>query len=176
VQLLHEAKLSWTKTLDGFEFDRSGVSAAQHAARRRVCGQGRTGPAGGRGWHRKNHLATGLCVAACRQPRRVRFTTATGPTDELAGAAHANQLGRTLARRERLDPICIDEPGYVPLAETACEPMFRAIAVRAEKAAAIVPTPPMPSIALRMLRASVPCLASPLDLPLKSWSTPNRRN
>jgi len=25
----------------------------------------------------KSHLATGLCVAACRQQRRVRFTAAT---------------------------------------------------------------------------------------------------
>ena len=34
---------------------------------------------------------------------------------------------------ERLDLICIDELGYVPLAETACEVMFHVIADRAEK-------------------------------------------
>ena len=33
---------------------------------------------------------------------------------------------------ERLDLICIDELGYAPLAETACELMFRVIADRAE--------------------------------------------
>jgi DNA replication protein DnaC len=55
-------------------------------------------------------------------------------------AAHANQLTRALARRERLDLICIDELGYVPLAETACELMFQVIADRAEKAAVIVTT------------------------------------
>jgi len=80
-RLLHEAKLPRMKTLDGFEFDRSGVSAA-----------------------------------------------------------HANQLSRALARWERLDLICIDELGYVPLAETACELMFQVIADRAEKAAVIVTT------------------------------------
>src|SRR5665647_3367855 len=73
----------------------------------------------------KTHLARGLCVAACRQRRRVRFTTATGLINELAEAAHANQLSRALARWERLDLICIDELGYVPLAETACELMFQ---------------------------------------------------
>jgi DNA replication protein DnaC len=41
---------------------------------------------------------------------------------------------------ERLDLICIDELGYVPLAETACELMFQVIADRAEKAAVIVTT------------------------------------
>jgi DNA replication protein DnaC len=88
----------------------------------------------------KTHLATGLCVAACRQRRRVRFTTATALINELVEAAHANQLSRTLGRWERLDLICIDELGYVPLAETACELMFQVIADRAEKAAVIVTT------------------------------------
>ena len=47
---------------------------------------------------------------------------------ELAEAAHANQLSRALGRWERLDLTCIDELGYVPLAETACELMFQVIA------------------------------------------------
>jgi DNA replication protein DnaC len=79
-------------------------------------------------------------VAACRQRRRVRFTTATALINELAEAAHANQLSRALGRWGRLDLICIDELGYVPLAEAACELMFQVIADRAEKAAVIVTT------------------------------------
>jgi DNA replication protein DnaC len=128
------------KTLEGFEFDRSGVSAAQlrdlaagdyvtRAEPILLVGEAGTG---------KSHLATGLCVAACRQRRRVRFTTATAMINELAEAAHANQLSRALGRWERLDLICIDELGYVSLAETACELMFQVIADRAEKAAVIV--------------------------------------
>jgi DNA replication protein DnaC len=73
-------------------------------------------------------------------PRRGRFTTATALINDLAEAAHANQLSRALGRWERLDLICIDELGYVPLAETACELMFQVIADRAEKAAVIVTT------------------------------------
>jgi DNA replication protein DnaC len=141
-RLLHEARLPRMKTLDGFEFDRSGVSAAQlrtlaegdyvtKAEPILLIGEAGTG---------KTHLATGLCVAACRQRRRVRFTTATALINELAEAAHANQLSRALGRWERLDLICIDELGYVPLAETACELMFQVIADRAEKAAVIVTT------------------------------------
>jgi DNA replication protein DnaC len=52
----------------------------------------------------------------------------------LAEAAIANQLGRALGRWERLD---LDELGYVPLAETACELMFQVTADRAERAAVI---------------------------------------
>jgi DNA replication protein DnaC len=118
------------KTLDAFEFERSSVSVAQlrtlaegdYVAKAEpvlLVGEAGTG---------KTHLATGLCVAACRQRRRVRFTTATGLINELAEAAHANQLSRALGRWERLDLICIDELGYVPLAETACELMFQVIA------------------------------------------------
>ena len=141
-RLLHEARLPRMKTLEAFEFDRSGVSAAQlrtlaegdyvtKAEPVLLVGEAGTG---------KTHLATGLCVAACRQRRRVRFTTATALINELAEAAHANQLSRALGRWERLDLICIDELGYVPLAETACELMFQVIADRAEKAAVIVTT------------------------------------
>ena len=141
-RLLHDARLPRMKTLEAFEFDRSGVAAAQlrglaegeYIAKAEpvlLIGEAGTG---------KTHLATGLCVAACRQRRRVRFTTATGLINELAEAAHANQLSRALGRWERLDLICIDELGYVPLAETACELMFQVIADRAEKAAVIVTT------------------------------------
>ncbi len=64
----------------------------------------------------KTHLLTGLCVAACRQKRRVRFTTAAGLVNELVEAKHQLQLRRVLARWSRYDLIAIDEVGYVPLA------------------------------------------------------------
>jgi hypothetical protein len=40
-----------------------------------------------------------------------------------------------LGRWERVDLICIDEVGYVPLMEMGAELMFQVIADRAEKAA-----------------------------------------
>jgi len=126
-RLLHEARLPRMKTLEAFEFDRSGVSAGQlrtlaegdymtRAEPILLVGEAGTG---------KTHLATGLCVAACRQRRRVRFTTATGLINELVEAAHANQLSRTwpmgtarsdLYRRIGLRPPCrdrvrVDVPG-----------------------------------------------------------------
>jgi DNA replication protein DnaC len=88
----------------------------------------------------KTHLATGLCVAACRQRRRVRFDTAAGLVNELVEAQHANQLGRSLARWARYDLICIDEVGYVPLAELGAELLFQVISDRAERAAVMITT------------------------------------
>jgi DNA replication protein DnaC len=88
----------------------------------------------------KTHLLTGLCVAACRQRRRVRFTTAANLVNELVEAKHQLQLRRVLARWARYDRIAIDEVGYVPLAEVGAEFLFQVIAERAEQAAVILTT------------------------------------
>lgn len=88
----------------------------------------------------KTHLLTGLCVAACRQKRRVRFTTAAALVNELVEAKHQLQLRRVMARWSRYDLIAIDEVGYVPLAEVGAEFLFQVIAERAERTAVIVTT------------------------------------
>ena len=88
----------------------------------------------------KTHLLTALCVAACRQKRRVRFTTAANLVNELVEAKHQLQLRRVLARWAHYDVIAIDEVGYVPLAEVGAEFLFQIIAERAEKAAVVLTT------------------------------------
>ena len=88
----------------------------------------------------KTHLLTGLAVAACRQKRRVRFTTAAGLVNELVEAKHQLQLGRVLAHWARYDLIALEEVGYVPLAEVGAEFLFQVVAERAEKAAVILTT------------------------------------
>jgi DNA replication protein DnaC len=79
-------------------------------------------------------------VAACRQKRRVRFTTAAGLVNELVEAKHQLQLRRVLGRWARYDLIALDEVGYVPLAEVGAEFLFQVIAERAEQAAVILTT------------------------------------
>ena len=88
----------------------------------------------------KTHVAISQCVAACRQRRRVRFTTAAALINELVEARAENQLSRALERWERVGVACIDALGYVPLADVGAELMFQAIADRAEKAALSVTT------------------------------------
>jgi DNA replication protein DnaC len=140
---LREARLPRMKTLDEFDFSQSPkVSAAEirqlaeggYIERAEPilfigdCGTGKT------------HLMTGLCVAACRQKRRVRFTTTAGLVNELVEAKQQLQLRRVMARWSRYELIAIDEVGYVPLAELGAEFLFQVIADRAEKAALIMTT------------------------------------
>jgi DNA replication protein DnaC len=88
----------------------------------------------------KTHLLTALCVAACRQKRRVRFTTAAALVNELVEAKQQLELRRTLARWERYDLIAIDEVGYVPLAEVGAEFLFQVVADRSERKGVILTT------------------------------------
>src|SRR5438309_10402125 len=86
----------------------------------------------------KTHLLTGLCVAACRQQKRVRFTTAAALVNELVEAKHQLQLRRVMARWSRYDLIAIDEVGYVPVAEVGAEFLCQVIAERAERTAVVL--------------------------------------
>jgi DNA replication protein DnaC len=143
VRRIKEARLPRMKTLDDFDFNKAPQVAAtrihelaQGGYIERAepiiligdCGTGKT------------HLLTGLCVAACRQKRRVRFATAAALVNELVEAKQQLQLRRVLARWERYDLIAIDEVGYMPMADLGAEFLFQVIAERAEKAAIILTT------------------------------------
>jgi DNA replication protein DnaC len=140
---IREAHLPRLKTLEEFDFSQTpGVSAARlqelaqggYLTRAEPivligeCGTGKT------------HLLTVLCVAACRQKRRVRFATAAGLVNELVEAKHQMQLRRVMSRWSRYDLVAIDEVGYVPLAEIGAEFLFQVVAERAENAAVILTT------------------------------------
>jgi DNA replication protein DnaC len=88
----------------------------------------------------KSHLATGLCVAACQQKRRVRFVTAAALANELIEAKQNGQVKRLMLRWMKYDLIALDEVGYVPLADIGAEFLFQVISDRAERAALIVTT------------------------------------
>lgn len=140
---LREAHLPQVKTLDAFDFTQApGISPIRVSALAEGGYIERAEPVVflGESGTGKTHLLTGLCVAACQQKRRVRFTTAAGLVNELVEAKHQLQLRRVLARWARYDLIAIDEVGYVPLAEVGAEFLFQVIAERAEKAAVILTT------------------------------------
>src|SRR5579864_1802879 len=103
----------------------------------------------------KTHLATGLAVEACRQRKRVRFTTAAELVNELTEAKNHSELSRVRNRWLRYELIVIDEMAYVAVPESAAELLFQVISGRAEQAAVIVTT----------------------NLPFSEWSTmfPNAR-
>ena len=140
---IQEAHLPKVKTLEEFEFETAPhISAAlignlaeggylKRSEPIVLLGETGTG---------KTHLATGLAVAACRQRKRVRFTTAAQLVNELIEAKHQSELNRVTHRWMRYELIVIDEMGYVAMPEAAAELLFQVIAGRAERAAVIVTT------------------------------------
>lgn len=140
---IHEARFPSLKTLEDFDFESaSHIPAAQirelaeggYLARNEpIILLGETGTG-------KTHLATGLAVAACRQRKRVRFTTAAELVTELIEAKNQQELQRMRSRWLRYELIVIDELGYVVMPDTAAELLFQIISGRAERAAVIVTT------------------------------------
>jgi len=88
----------------------------------------------------KTHIATGLAVEACRQRKRVRFTTTAELVNELIEAKNQSELNRITNRWLRYELIVIDEMAYVAMPESAVELLFQVISGRAERAAVIVTT------------------------------------
>ena len=140
---LKEAHLPRVKTLDEFDFAQAPLVSPTRLAELAEggyieraepvvflgdCGTGKT------------HLLTALCVAACRQRRRVRFTTAAALVNELVEAKQQLLLSRVLGRWARYEVVAIDEVGYVPMAEVGAEFLFQVIAERAEHAAVLLTT------------------------------------
>ncbi len=140
---IKEARLPRVKTLEEFDFSQSPqvtaakmrdladggyIDRAEPVLLIADCGTGKT------------HLLSGLCVAACKQKRRGRFTTAAALVNELVEAKHQLQLRRVMARWSRYDLIAIDEVGYVPLAEVGAEFLFQIIAERAERTGVVLTT------------------------------------
>ena len=140
---IQEAKFQKVKTLEDFHFEE-----APHlpAAQIRKLAEGgylsRSEPViflgdAGTG---KTHMATGLAVEACRQRKRVRFTTAAELVNELMEAKNQSELNRITNRWLRYELIVIDEMAYVAMPESAVELIFQVISGRAERAAVIVTT------------------------------------
>jgi DNA replication protein DnaC len=140
---IRDAQLPRVKTLEEFDFAQSPQISA---ARVRELAEGgyidRSEPVVliGECGTGKSHLATGLCLAACRQKRRVRFTTAAALVNDLVEAKQSGLVKRVMARWMKYDLIALDEVGYVPLADVGAEFLFQVIADRAERAALIVTT------------------------------------
>jgi DNA replication protein DnaC len=141
-RLLHEAKLPRMKTLDAFEFDRSGVSAAQlrtlaegdyvtKAEPILLVGEAGTG---------KTHVSTALGVAACRQRRRVRFLNAVDLVNQLEREKQHGKAGNMAGQLVQTDTVIIDELGYLPFPASGGALLFHLISQLYEKTSLIITT------------------------------------
>lgn len=88
----------------------------------------------------KTMLATALAVCACRQGRRVRFTTLAGLANELQEAESRRELGRVVGRYARTELVVLDELGYLALPDGAAELIFQVISERNERGSLMVTT------------------------------------
>lgn len=140
---LQEARLPRLKTLEDFDF---GAAPQLSAPRLHPLAEGgylhRAEPVifigdSGTG---KTHLASGLCVAACRQKKRARFITAAGLVNELVEAQQQNGLGRALQRWTRYELIVLDEVGYVPFTQGGAEWLFQVVSEQAQRTAVMITT------------------------------------
>lgn len=140
---LNEARFPIFKELDEFRFqDNPGVPQATIAAlaegswiddRESIIFLGESGTG-------KTMLATALAICACRQGRRVRFTTLAGLANELQEAETRRELGRVVGRYARTELVVLDELGYLALPEGAAELVFQVISERNERGSLIVTT------------------------------------
>ncbi len=95
-----EAHLPRMKTLEEFDFARNPKSSAQQIhelAQGAYIGRAEPVIFIGDSGTGKTHLLTGLAVAACRQKRRVRFTTAAALINEMVEAKHHVTISSSIA-------------------------------------------------------------------------------
>ena len=137
IRRIKEAHFPAVKTLEEFDFQSAShipaatmkkLSEGEYLERKEpVIFLGETGTG-------NNHLAIALGVAACRQRKRVRFTTAAEMVTEMIEAQSQLQLTRARNRWMRYELVVVDELGYVMMPDAAAELLFQVIAGRAEQA------------------------------------------
>jgi DNA replication protein DnaC len=88
----------------------------------------------------KTHLACGLGYAACRQGRRVLFTTAADLLMSLVSAKKDDKIKQRLVALDRFDLLILDELGYIPFEKEATDLLYQVISRRYERGSFIITT------------------------------------
>ena len=140
---ISKARFPVMKTLDGFEF--SAIPSLNKALvlelsrgsyiekRENIIFMGSYGTG-------KTHLAISLGISACRQGKRVRFSTAAGLINDLLEAQAQFKLGKLEASLARYDVIVLDELGFVPFTKEGAEALFTFCSGRYERGSLIITT------------------------------------
>ena len=86
----------------------------------------------------QTHVAIGLGLAACQRGVKTRFVTAAAIVHEMIEARDERRLLRLQKQLANIEPLIIDELGFVPLSKTGAELLFELISQRYERGATIV--------------------------------------
>jgi len=140
---LTQARLPWQWSLDSFPFDRQpGVSKTQiqtlagpdflrRADNVLLIGKPGTGKTG---------LAIGLLREACLNGHRGRFINAQALLDELYASLADRTTTRLLAQLSRMQPLLIDELGYLTIKPEQANAFFRLMDQRYARVSTIITT------------------------------------
>jgi len=138
-----QAHLPWQWTIDSFPFDQqSGVNKAQilgladldfvrRAENLVLIGDAGTGKTG---------IALGLLRQACVNGWRGRFYNAQALLDELYASLADRTTTRLLTALSRMQPLCIDELGYLTLKPEQVNAFFRLMDQRYGRVSTIITT------------------------------------
>lgn len=88
----------------------------------------------------KTHCALAMGVSACRQGKRVYFTTAVDLVTAVQEARHQHVYGRLQRRLQRTDLVVVDELGYIPFSKEGAQILFNFFSERYERKAVLVTT------------------------------------
>jgi DNA replication protein DnaC len=86
----------------------------------------------------KTHLAIAVGLCACRNGKRVKFTSAATLANQLEEAQKQYRLERMLKQLERIELLVIDEVGYLSFSRIAAELLFQVFADRYERGSILV--------------------------------------
>jgi DNA replication protein DnaC len=88
----------------------------------------------------KTHIATGLALAACKQGKRVRFSSVANLVNDLLAAQKDLSLSKFLGRFLKLDLLVLDELGFVPFGKDGGQLLFQLCSDLNERVSIIVTT------------------------------------
>jgi len=88
----------------------------------------------------KTHLATALGLAAAAKGIHVRFYRADDLVRQLTEAKSEAEVGRTMARLDRMRVLIVDELGFVPFDRTGAELLFNLLVKRYQRRSTIITT------------------------------------